>query len=68
MNQREGNFDLSALMTPPTPEQSVDYIHELLGELISMARSASRPVLAHLLEMAKLEADGLLKKRVTRTG
>jgi hypothetical protein len=55
-------FDISALKTPPTPGQALDYIHEMLGELIPMATiDGIPPVVAYLLGMAKVETEGLLR-------
>jgi hypothetical protein len=64
MNNREERFDISPLMTPPTREQAAEYIHEMLTELIPIAKSVNLPpVMAHLLEMARLEAESLFKRR-----
>jgi hypothetical protein len=38
-----------------------------IGELISISRSAVPPVLAHLLEMARLEAGSLVKQLSGKT-
>jgi hypothetical protein len=58
-------FDISLLKAPPTAvtaAQAVDYIHEILTELIPMANTEGLPpALGHLLEMARLEADNLVK-------
>jgi hypothetical protein len=40
-----------------------NYISDLAGELANIAASRGHPELAALLEMAKLEADGILDKQ-----
>jgi hypothetical protein len=51
------------LKRPPTAEQAADYIGEMLTELIPMAKAEELPsALGHLLEMAKLETDNLLRQ------
>jgi hypothetical protein len=64
---RERKFDISDLKTAPTRAQAVEYIHKILGDLIPMAKSAELPpVVGHLLEMASLETESLLKRRTPR--
>ena len=50
--------DASAL----TRAQVLDYVHELLAELINMTRSADLPTVAHLFEMTRLETETLLRR------
>jgi hypothetical protein len=60
---QEKRFNIHELKTPPARGQAAEYIREILGELIQMARDADlSPIMPHLLAMAKLEADKVVRR------
>jgi hypothetical protein len=50
------------------PDQTMEYIHAMLGELRTMAQNEGASLLAHLIDVASLEARDLLSGATAPTG
>jgi glutamate synthase domain-containing protein 2 len=53
---------MDAPATEETPDQAAQYIASLTHELAEIARRNGLDTLGHILEMARLEADQLIKR------
>lgn len=53
---------MDAPASEETPEQAAHYIASLTQELAEIARRNRLAALSHILEMARLEADQLVKR------
>ncbi len=54
--------------TEPASSDIADYIADLCGELVRLAKAERLDMLAYLLGMAQLEADSIKQDRAKRTG
>jgi hypothetical protein len=54
--------EMDAPATEETPDQAAQYIASLTQELATIARRNDLDTLSQILEMARLEADQLIKR------